>query len=173
MERVNAYFNALAGMTADFIQTSPDGRRWDGKLYLLRPGKMRFEYKPPSPLEIISDGRTVAVRDRKAVTQDEYLVGQTPLKFLLRDTIDVARDSKVISLTQQGQDAVLVIEDRQTVGGTSRIRLTFNNADMALKQWIVTDPQGYDMRVQLANIDTSRRPAASLFVIPTRVMTPN
>jgi len=173
VERVNAYFNALAGMTADFIQTSPDGRRWDGKLYLLRPGKMRFEYKPPSPLEIISDGRTVAVRDRKAVTQDEYLVGQTPLKFLLRDTIDVARDSKVISLTQQGQDAVLVIEDRQTVGGTSRIRLTFNNADMALKQWIVTDPQGYDTRVQLANIDTSRRPAASLFVIPTRVMTPN
>ena len=173
IERVNAYFNALSGMTADFIQTSPDGRRWDGKLHLLRPGKMRFEYKPPSPLEIISDGTTVAVRDRKANTQDDYLVGQTPLKFLLRDRIDVARDSRVISITQQGTDAILVIEDKQTVGGTSRIRLTFNNADMALKQWIITDPQGYDTRVQLANIDTSRRPSASLFVIPTRVSTPN
>lgn len=173
IERVNAYFNGLAGMTADFTQTSPDGRRWDGKLHLLRPGKMRFEYKPPSPLEIIADGRTVAVRDRKANTQDEYLVGQTPLKFLLRDTIDVARDSKVVSLTQQGADAVLVLEDRQTVGGTSRIRLTFNNADMALKQWIVTDPQGYDTRVVLSNIDTTRKPSASLFVIPTKVSTPN
>lgn len=173
IERVNAYFNAIAGMTADFSQTSPDGRRWDGKLHILRPGKMRFEYKPPSPLEIISDGRTVAVRDKKAQTQDEYLVGQTPLKFLLRDTIDVARDSKVVSLNQQGNDAVLVLEDRQTVGGTSRIRLTFNNADMALKQWIVTDPQGYDTRVVLSNIDQTRKPSASLFVIPTKVSTPN
>ena len=149
------------------------GRRWDGKLHLLRPGKMRFEYKPSSPLEIIADGRRVAIRDRKANTQDEYLVGQTPLKFLLRDSIDVARDSKVVSLTQQGADAVLVLEDRQTVGGTSRIRLTFNNADMALKQWIVTDPQGYDTRVVLSNIDTTRKPSASLFVIPTKVSTPN
>jgi len=173
IERVNAYFNGIGGMTADFTQTSPDGRRWDGKLHILRPGKMRFEYKPPSPLEIISDGRTVAVRDKKASTQDEYLVNQTPLKFLLRDVIDVARDSKVVSLTQQGNDAVLVLEDRQTVGGTSRIRLTFNNADMTLKQWIVTDPQGYDTRVALSNIDVSRKPSASLFVIPTKVMTPN
>ncbi|HRK23334.1 MAG TPA: outer-membrane lipoprotein carrier protein LolA [Beijerinckiaceae bacterium] len=173
VERVNAYFNAIGGMTADFVQIGPDGRRWEGKLSILRPGKMRFEYKPPSPLEIISDGTTVAVRDRKANTQDEYFVGQTPLKFLLRDRIDVARDAKVISLAQQGSDAVLVIEDRQTVGGTSRIRLTFNNADMMLKQWIVTDPQGYDTRVQLANIDTTRRPNAALFVIPTKVSTPN
>lgn len=165
VERVNAYFNGIAGMTADFTQIGPDGRRWEGKLHLLRPGKMRFEYKPPSPLEIVSDGRSVAVRDRKANTQDLYFVGQTPLKFLLRDKIDVARDSKVVSLTQQGNDAVLVIEDRQTVGGTSRIRLTFNNADMSLKQWIVTDPQGYDTRVQLANVDLTKRPDARLFVI--------
>lgn len=174
VERVNAYFNGLTGMTADFIQTGPDGRRWDGKLHLLRPGKLRFEYKPPSPLEIISDGRSVAVRDKKANTQDLYFVGQTPLKFLLRDKIDVARDSKVVSLTQQGQDAILVIEDKQTVGGTSRIRITFNNADMALKQWIITDPQGYDTRVQIANIDTSKRPEARLFVIQEgNIRTPN
>lgn len=173
VERVNAYFNGIVGFSADFAQTGPDGRRWEGKLYISRPGKLRFEYRPPSPLEIISDGRTVAVRDRKAATQDEYLVGQTPLKFLLRDQIDVARDSKVVSLTQQGSDAVLLLEDRQTVGGTSRIRLTFNNADMALKQWIVTDPQGYDTRVQISNIDTSHRPSASLFVIPARITTPN
>lgn len=173
VERVNAYFNAIGGLTADFVQTAPDGRRYDGKLYILRPGKMKFEYKPPSPLEVISDGRTVAVRDRKLNTQDLYLVGQTPLKFLLRDRIDVARDSKVISLNQQGSDAVLVIEDRQTVGGTSRIRITFDNATMTLKQWIVTDPQGQDTRVQLSNLDPGKRPDPKMFFIQEgRVETP-
>ncbi len=173
VERVNAYFNGISGLIADFVQTGPDGRRYDGKLYILRPGKMKFEYRPPSPLEIISDGRTVAVRDRKLNTQDLYLVGQTPLKFLLQERIDVARDSKVISLQQQGESAVLVIEDKATVGGTSRIRLVFNNADMTLKQWTVTDPQGYDTLVQLANIDQSRRPDAKMFFIQEgRIETP-
>lgn len=173
VERINAYFNAIAGMTADFAQTGPDGRRYDGKLYILRPGKMKFEYRPPSPLEIVSDGRSVAVRDRKLNTQDLYLVGQTPLKFLLQDKIDVARDSRVISLLQQGDNAVLLIEDRATFGGTSRIRLVFNNADMTLKQWTVTDPQGYDTLVQLTNIDATKRPDARLFrIVEGRVDTP-
>lgn len=173
VERINAYFNGISGLVSDFVQTGPDGRRYSGKLYIQRPGKMKFEYAPPSPLEIISDGRTVAVRDKKAGTQDDYLVGQTPLKFLLRDRIDVARDSKVISLNQAGSEGVLVIEDRQTVGGTSRIRLTFDGCSMGLKGWVVTDPQGYNTRVSLANVNTGARPSASLFVIPTKVTTPN
>ena len=173
VERINAYFNGINGLIADFVQTGPDGRRYNGKLYIQRPGKMKFEYSPPSPLEIISDGRTVAVRDRKANTQDNYLVGQTPLKFLLRDKIDVARDSKVISLNQAGADAVLLLEDRQTVGGTSRIRLTFDNGSMALKGWTVTDPQGYDTKVALSNLNMAARPNAALFVIPTVVTAPN
>lgn len=173
VERVNAYFNAISGLTADFVQTGPDGRRYDGKLYILRPGRLKFEYKPPSPLEIISDGRSVAVRDRKLNTQDLYLVGQTPLKFLLQEKIDVSRDSKVVSLQQQGEAAVLVIEDKATVGGTSRIRLVFNNADMTLKQWTVTDPQGYDTLVQLANVDLSKRPDQRMFrIIEGRIDTP-
>lgn len=173
VERVNGYFNAMSTLIADFTQTGPDGRKYNGKLYIQRPGKMKFEYQPPSPLEIISDGRTVAVRDRKANTQDDYLVGQTPLKFLLRDNIDVSRDSKVISLNQAGSDAVLLLEDRATVGGTSRIKLTFDNASMALKGWVVTDPQGYDTRVALANLNTATKPSASLFVVPNRIATPN
>ncbi len=173
VERVNTYLNSLAGLTADFTQTGPDGRRYDGKLYLSRPGKLRFEYKPPSPLEIVSDGRSVAVRDRKLNTQDLYLIGQTPLKFLLQDKIDIGRDSKVVSLVQQGNDAVLVIDDKATIGGTSRIKLVFNNIDMALKQWTITDPQGYDTRVQLSNLDLGKRPDARLFQIQEgRVETP-
>jgi outer membrane lipoprotein-sorting protein len=173
VERVNAYFNAISGLTSDFTQTGPDGRKYTGKLYIQRPGKMKFEYAPPSPLEIISDGRTVAVRDKKAGTQDDYLVGQTPLKFLLRDKIDVSRDSKVVSLSQSGSEAVLVLEDRQTVGGTSRIRLTFDNCSMGLKGWVVTDPQGYNTRVAISGLNTGARPSASLFVIPAKVSTPN
>lgn len=165
VERVNGYFNAMKGLKADFVQTSPDGRSFGGTLYLLRPGMMRFEYNPPAALEIVADGSSVAIRDRKLNTQDEYFIGQTPLKFLLQPKIDVAKDSKVTGLQRQGESIVLGLEDKSTLGGTSRIKVVFDGKSHQLKEWTVTDPQGQDTRVLLSNLDPSVVPDKKLFVI--------
>ena len=81
IERANAYFTGLSTLVADFTQVGGDGRRMGGTLYLQRPGKVRFEYDPPATLEVIADGRSVAVRDRKLATQDLYSISQTPPKI--------------------------------------------------------------------------------------------
>ena len=174
IERVNTYFNAMKGLKADFVQTSPDGRSFGGTLYLLRPGMMRFEYNPPAALEIVADGSAVAIRDRKLNTQDEYFIGQTPLKFLLQPKIDVAKDSKVIGLQREGESIVLGLEDKSTLGGTSRIKVVFDGKSHALKEWTVTDPQGQDTRVLLSNLDPNALPDKKLFVINRqRLINPN
>jgi outer membrane lipoprotein-sorting protein len=165
LERVNAYFNAMRGLRANFVQISPDGRRFGGVLHLLRPGRMRFEYSPPAALEIISDGRSVAIRDRKLNTQDLYLIGQTPLKFLLQPRIDVSKDAKVVALKRVGPDIVLDMEDRSTFGGTSTIRVAFDGETHALKEWTVTDAQGGSTRVMLSDLDLAAVPDKALFVI--------
>jgi outer membrane lipoprotein-sorting protein len=165
IERVNSYFNGIKGLQADFTQIAPDGRRFAGVLYLLRPGRMRFEYAAPATLEVVADGRSVAIRDRKLNTQDVYFIGQTPLKFLLAPKIDVARDSKVTDLKRMGNEIVLSLEDRSTFGGTSRIRVNFDGESHALKEWTVTDPQGNDTRVTLTNLNFATLPDRSLFLI--------
>jgi outer membrane lipoprotein-sorting protein len=163
--RANAYFNTNLTMVADFIQLGADGRRTDGKLFVLRPGKLRFEYAKPATLEIIADGTSVAVRDRKLATQDVYFIGQTPLKFLLKEKIDIARDTKVLEVRADEKSVSILIEDRATFGGTSRIRLVFDAANFGLRQWTVTDPQGFETLVSLTNIDLAQRPDPSLFRI--------
>lgn len=174
LERVNGYFNAMKGLQADFMQTSPDGRSFGGTLYLLRPGMMRFEYNPPAALEIVADGSFIAIRDRKLLTQDEYPIGATPLKFLLQPKIDVAKDSKVIGLQREGESIVLGLEDRSTLGGTSRIRVVFDARSHALREWTVTDPQGQDTRVLLSNLDPNAMPDKKLFVITRqKLINPN
>lgn len=174
LDRINGYFNGLKGLQADFVQLSPDGRSFGGILYLLRPGRMRFEYHPPASLEIVSDGTGVAIRDRKLKTQDEYFIGQTPLKFLLQPKIDIAKDSKVTDLKRAGADIQLFLEDKSTLGGTSRIKVVFDGQSYALKEWTVTDPQGYDTRVMLSNLNQSANPDRSLFVIDRqKIITPN
>jgi outer membrane lipoprotein-sorting protein len=89
---------------------------------------MLFRYKPPQQMEIVADGRSLEVRDLKLATQDLYLIGQTPLKFLLSDRIDLANDNKVKRIEMDGHAATIEIEDKATLGGKSEITLVFDPA---------------------------------------------
>ena len=165
VERLNAYFNGFTTLQGDFLQFAADGRRFEGKLYVQRPGKMRFEYRPPVTMEVVADGTSVAIRDRKLATQDLYSIGQTPLKFLLKDQISLERDTTVTGVSTKGDILSLKLEDRSTLGGTSKITLNFDLAANTLRQWVVIDPQGYETSVSLYNLDTQRRPDQKNFVI--------
>ena len=173
VQKVNAYFNGFTYLNANFTQLNADGRTFKGDLYVSRPGKLRFEYDAPSPLEIISDGSTVVLRNRKLATQDIYGIGQTPLKFLLKSQLDLSTDTKVIKGSHECDLISLTVEDRSTIVGTSRIRLILNAEPMLLRQWTISDPNGVDTTVQVANLDTTRRPDPKLFTIDlTRILDP-
>jgi outer membrane lipoprotein-sorting protein len=165
IERINRSLNGMTSLIGDFTQISADGRRRTGKLYLMRPGKLRFDYKPPSQIEVVSDGSNVAVIDKKVPQQDVYGIKQTPLKFLVAESIDVSRDTKVLSVKREKDEVILDIEDKNTIAGTSRIKIHFHGQSFALKRWTVTDPQGVPTTVQLANLNTSTVPDKQLFFI--------
>ncbi|WP_245504160.1 LolA family protein [Lichenihabitans psoromatis] len=168
--KANDYLNGAQTMVTDFVQIGADGRRTDGKLYVAKPGHMRFAYAPPATLEIVADGTSVAVIDRKLHTQDLYFISQTPLKFLLNDHIDLAQDTKILDVTSDATGASVVVEDRATFGGTSQIRLSFDRDPFRLKQWTVTDPQGYETVVSLSDVDLATRPDPATFRISTERM---
>ncbi len=165
VERANAWLDAARVMTADFVQIGPNGRRSEGQLSLVRPGHMRFEYTDPPRFEIVADGRSVAIIDRKLNTQDEYFIGQTPLKFLLSDHIDMARDTRVLSVAQEGNAVTIEVEDRAALGGTAHLTLVFDASTFALKQWMVIDAQGFQTVVTLFNVDLKTEPDPALFHI--------
>ena len=130
-----------------------------------KPGKVRFEYDPPSPIELIADGPSVVVRDRKLATQDLYPLSQTPLRFLLADHIDLMQDTNLVAVSADDVFVTVVIEEKNALVGTSRLMMMFSAKDMQLKQWTVTDPQGYDTTVAVYNLDTSKTPDPNMFRI--------
>jgi outer membrane lipoprotein-sorting protein len=158
IDRVNGYFNTIEQLTASFVQTSAAGQALSGTLALRRPGQLRFAYAPPSTLEVVSDGRSVAVRDKKLGTNDVYPVGQTPLKFLLKEDFDLARDTQVRDV-QTGSDGLVTVkfEDSATFGGTSKISLRFDAKAGRLKGWTVLDPQGFETTVTLSDVEVVQR----------------
>jgi outer membrane lipoprotein-sorting protein len=158
LDRVNAYFNSIEVMSAYFVQRTPNGQQAEGTLSMRRPGQFHFAYAPPSTLEVVSDGRNVAIRDKKLGTNDVYPVGQTPLKFLVQDNIDLARDTKVRDV-QVGRDGMVTVrfDDSATLGGTSKITLRFDSRANALKQWTIIDAQGYETTVTLSGLNVTYR----------------
>jgi outer membrane lipoprotein-sorting protein len=164
-DRVSAYLSNVRVLSGKFVQVGPDGGKSEGEFYLQKPGRVRFDYNPPSPIELIADGQSVVVRDRKLATQDLYPLSQTPLRFLLADNIDLMRDTNLIGVYADDVFVTVVIEERQIIGGTHRLMLMFGAKDYQLRQWTVTDPQGYDTTVAVYNLNTTRQPDPSLFRI--------
>jgi outer membrane lipoprotein-sorting protein len=165
IDRVSLYLSTLNSLVGDFVQVGPDGVRTEGQFFLQKPGKIHFAYNPPSVVQVIADGSSVVVRDRRLATQDLYPLSQTPLRYLLAERLDLLRDTNVVSMAADDVFVTVVIEEKTQFVGTSRLMLMFGAKDLQLRQWTVTDPQGYDTTVAVYNLDTSKRPDPKLFVI--------
>jgi outer membrane lipoprotein-sorting protein len=164
-DKVSAYLSSLQNLSGNFVQVGPDGSRTTGTFYLQKPGKIRFEYDDPSPIALIADGTSVVVRDRRLATQDVYPLSQTPLRYLLASKLDLLRDTNVTSISADDLYVSITIEEKQAVTGTSRLTLMTGAKDGKLKQWTVTDPQGYDTTVAVYNLDTTKKLDPALFKI--------
>ena len=149
------------------------GTATPGDFYIQKPGKVRFEYDPPTPIAIIADGSSLAMRDRNLATQDIYPLSQTPLRFLLSDRLDLLKDANVVNVTSDDRFVTITIEEKRALIGTSRLMLMVGAKDGQLKQWTVTDPQGYDITVAVYNLDSTKQVDPSLFKIDfTNYQTP-
>jgi len=165
--------SSLQTLVGNFVQVGPDGTKTKGDFYIQKPGKVRFEYDPPTPIDIIADGSSLAVRDRNLATQDIYPLSQTPLRFLLSDRIDLLKDTNVVNVTSDDRFVTITIEEKRALIGTSRLILMVGAKDGQLKQWTVTDPQGYDTTVAIYNLDSTKKVDPSLFKIDfTNYQTP-
>ena len=163
--KVSAYLSGLSTLSGNFVQVGPDGSKTTGDFYIQKPGKVRFEYDAPTPIAMVSDGQSLAVRDTKLATQDIYPLSQTPLRYLLSDRIDLMKDTNVVAVTADDLYTSVIIEERNAVVGTSRLMLMIGTKDGQLKQWTITDPQGYDTTVAIYNLDTVKKPDPGLFKI--------
>jgi outer membrane lipoprotein-sorting protein len=163
--KISGYLSGVQTLVGNFVQIGPDGRRVEGTFSIQKPGKVRFQYSPPSPIDIIADGSSVVVRDRSLETTDYYPLSQTPLRYLLADRIDLLRDTDVVSVSADDTFITVVVEETQVMVGTSRLMIMFDAKNLQLKQWTVTDPQGLDTTVAVYNLDTAKKPDPNLFVI--------
>jgi len=151
LARASAYLNGMATLEARFTQVAPDGSLSNGAFTLSRPGRMRFEYREPTPLLVLSDGTWVIVHDKAADSTDRYPLGATPLDIILSAKVDLAKDLMVTGVERRGAVMRVTGRDRDEPG-KGEVTLVFDESPIALRQWIVTDAQGFVTTVSLDDL---------------------
>lgn len=165
VDAVNAYLTGLQSATARFTQESSDGSVVNGTFYLQKPGKMRFEYDPPSPALIIADGETLAIYDRKSTRGPQrYSQSSTPMSLLSRNDIDVTQ-SRYVRLIEVlgGQVHVTMYDPEKSDNGT--MRMIFDQNPMALRSWVIVESNGLESVVNLGPLTTGISLDSKLFNI--------
>jgi outer membrane lipoprotein-sorting protein len=163
VQKVNAYFKDLPDLKGNFVQTNADGKTQRGKLYFKRPGRFRFDYARPSRMVVISDGTQLAIQDTDVNSDDRIELDQTPFRVLLRQDVDLVRDARILEVQEVDGVIVIALQDKSpdTIG---RIKLHIaQKPAMELKQWITTDAQGLDTRLDISDLTKGEELDAALF----------
>jgi outer membrane lipoprotein-sorting protein len=171
LDAISAYLNGIITLKGGFLQIEPDGNVAEGTVYISKPGKMRFEYKPPVPTLVVSDGSTVAVANTRLNTVDKYPLFETPLSLILNKTIDIRHSPNLVSIAHQGGQFLVHLRGNQA-HTKANITLTFAEPQYELLQWTVIDDQGLSTTVALRNLQAGAVLAPSLFVLPDKSAAP-
>jgi outer membrane lipoprotein-sorting protein len=162
LTRVEAYLNGLRTLRARFLQVAPDGTINEGDAWIERPGRMRFEYDPPSPLLLVAAGGNGMFYDKTLKQVTYFPLGSTPLGILLSDNLRLQGAATVSGIERlPGQLHVSLF--RTAAPGEGSLTLVFADDPLSLRQWVITDPQLRDTSVSLFNVALGGRFDQKLF----------
>jgi outer membrane lipoprotein-sorting protein len=162
--------SAIDTMNGKFVQFDPDGKQRQGRFYMERPGRVRFQYDPPTTVSVIADGRSVLVFDKRLQTYDIWPLSQTPLRLLLDRGLDLAKSDRVTGVSVASDVVEVQLRD-DTRFSSGTLALTFDRATSELRQWVVTDEQGLQTTVALYDVELGNRLSADLFKIDYQAAT--
>lgn len=163
VQRAEQYLNQITTLKARFLQVAGNGATAEGVAYLSRPGRLRLDYLPPSPIQVYANGEMLVYYD-KQLQQTSYVdIDQTPAGVLVRPHIRLAGGDIAVTDVRHGRGTLELDMVRARDPGAGSLTLIFEERPFALKQWRVRDPQGHVTTVSLFDAQTGLRLDPDLF----------
>ena len=160
--RIEAYLESVRSLRARFLQVAPDGRTSGGQAWLQRPGRMRFQYDPPSPFLLVAGHGLLVFHDARLKQTSNIPLNSTPLGILLRENVRLSGDVTVTGIGRlPGQLQVSLVRTASPADGV--LSLVFSDNPLTLRQWSVVDAQRQETRVTLFDVELGGRFESKLF----------
>ncbi len=169
LAQAQAYLQSLTSAQGSFVETSGAQRR-EGRFYIQRPGRMRFEYTNPAGLLVVSDGSNVKRYDPRLNVFRQVPLGATPLSTFLARNVRLDQGVRIDRVTRMASGAFAIVARDARRPNDGSVILAFAGNPLRLQEWTITDAQGGRTRTQLTTLQPASGLAASLFQLrdPTR-----
>ncbi|WP_170328111.1 LolA family protein [Ruegeria arenilitoris] len=168
LSQISNYLNGLKTVQTTFTQVNDDGSLSTGKLWLQRPGKMRFEYDPPSSAVVLANTGTVQIFDPKSnQPPEQYPLNRTPLSLVLARNVNLGQANMVVGHDFDGTATVVTAQDPKNPE-SGRIELMFTDNPIELRKWVIHDNAGTQTTVLLGQLDTGKNLSRDLFTKSNR-----
>ena len=152
VQRISDYFNSFQSLKGDFTQVSPRGNSVKGLIFLSKPGKLRFDYSPPSPLLIASDGTWLTIKNKTKEKGDQVPLSSTPLRLIVSSKLNLLSDTAILGVESAGGFTTLTLADKNENVNSGSMILVYDQTKNELQQWIIVDGKGQRTTVQLENL---------------------
>ena len=173
-DKLRGFLSSIDVLSARFEQSilnmeSGEAGRFQGMLYLSRPGKFRWDYTEPYEKQILADGDTVYVVDTDLdqityVSQERALKG-TPASILVEQG-DLNERFEVIDIGEsQGMDWVELLP-RDEESQFTRILIAFLSDD--IRRMEISDKFGQITRFQFYDIEQNPELEKDFFKFKSR-----
>jgi outer membrane lipoprotein-sorting protein len=157
---ISKYLNALKTASGDFTQINDDGTISQGKIYIKRPGRMRFEYD--DALVLASNGAVVIIDKKSNLPPETYPLKRTPLSLILARNVDLGRAEMVVGHDYDGTATIVKAQDPKNPE-YGNIELKFTSNPVELRQWVINDANGGQSTVILGALTRGGSIANRLF----------
>jgi outer membrane lipoprotein-sorting protein len=152
LARITAYLNSIHTLKARFLQIAPNGQQSEGTAWLDRPGRMRFQYDPPSPFLLVAGHGMLVFHDSALDQTTNIPLGSTPLGLLLGPTVRLQGGGSTIIAFHHVTGVIQVSVIRTGRADQGNLSLVFADQPLALRRWILVDPQRRETTVSLFDV---------------------
>jgi outer membrane lipoprotein-sorting protein len=136
-------------LTANFTQKNPDGTIFKGKLFLKRPGYIKFLYESPADMVILSNREHLIYFD-PSTKQTSYLsLENSPAQLLLEASLNFKKHATLVSFEEMACHTKIILKTHKT---RQFITLFIDPAEKEITGWVTKDPQGNEIVLEFSDI---------------------
>lgn len=161
--RVEDYISKITTLKADFTQVAPNGDIATGIFFLQRPGKMRWQYRPPTPILMVSDGDTLTYFDAE-LDQVNYIdLDDTLAGFFAQKIVKLnGANTRLVGFVAKDKVIRATLEKRDDPD-QGQMTLEFSDSPLDLRGFTITDAAGNETRISMDDAQYGMPLDAGLF----------
>lgn len=138
ISRVEKYLSELTTIISDFTQVAPDGSIATGTFYLKRPGLMRWQYHPPTPILMVADSHELIFYDYELEQVTHIPLDSTLVGFLAQEKIRFSGSVGITTIENQNKVIRIQLAQKEKPS-EGQLLLEFSDSPLQIRSMVVTD----------------------------------